>query len=878
MIASTGIRLLFLLSFGAAFAALLRWWLGQNRAAATSVAPFDLLEAVFLALVGAVILTGWAGVIWASLGLFSLTALALVLLPLAGIAWWFSRGASGAQCDGGGFFKSNLALLKQIAPDWTVWALGVLLVGCAVVYFRPHEYVLGSSDAGTYVNLSATLAQTGDFVVYDDWMTVLAEHAEVSLREQPAGWLTRRLQFVGWYIDDRDSTRLIPQFYLFHPVLLAVGTSLFGIRGGLLVTPIWGVLSIAAVFLLTRRLFGSLTALLAAALFAVTPPQIWFARYPTTEPLTLLLLFSGLLALQVLWDEARAGVSWGVFGGAAFGAAFLTRIDLPVIWLLLSGFLGIRWLWGGWSKGFTAFGVTLGIFSVHTVLSAVLISWPYVWNTYRGVFTVLRMGLPWIAVPVVAGGLGIVLGGIWLFRRRTHLPPLTVLPPSTLRYLRWAVIGVIVSLSVYAYFLRPRLVPIAYVSSWPAGVRFPVLDGQNWLRVGWYITPLGILLATLGACVLVYRESFYRLGVFLSVGLLTTLQYGYRMFNTPYHIYTMRRYVPVVLPMLMIYAAVLLVSVWRIRRRWIFPVLSTCLAAALFGGLIFQSRFVLPHRDFRGLTEQLAALNAKLAPDAIIIMPERPQSIFSDYFGVPLQFTFGHRVLTLRQDDEALVMPAVQAALDYAARHDLPVQLLAAEPLPAAVRRAVTLEAREMLTLTFSVLESTFFSYPSRIQPVYFGLDLYDVRGLAPDVSIHLPAAVDIDIGSLDTVFVLDGFYDKERTSDGLTMRWTSGAGELLFPLAPGPVNLEITAMGVRPPGVAAVEVVVYLDGERIGRFTPLLDRWETFVLSGMAISDQGMARLRLETVTFNPVAAQMSADDRDLGVLLDHIRIIPVE
>ncbi|MBN1261652.1 MAG: glycosyltransferase family 39 protein [Anaerolineae bacterium] len=877
MIASTGIRVLFLLGFGCTFAAMLRGWL-KSAPESSSAAPQDLLEAVFLALVGAVILTGWTGVVWASLGRFSLTALVLTLFPAAGLVWWLSRRASRSQPDKRGFFKRDLPLLKQIAPDWTVWALGVLLAGCVVVYFRPHEYVLGGSDAGTYVNLSATLAQTGDYVVHDDWLAVLAEHAEVSLREQPEGWLTRRLQFVGWYIDDHDSTRLVPQFYLFHPVLLAIGTSLGGIQGGLLVTPVWGVLGIAAIYLLTRRLFDAPTALLAAALFAVTPPQIWFSRYPTTEPLTLLLLFSGLLAFQVLWDEADAGRCWGLFGGAAFGAAFLTRIDLPVIWLLLVGFLVIRWLWGRWNAGFTAFSVTLGVFSVHTALSGVLISWPYVWNTYRGVFDFLRMGLPWILLPVVMGGLGVVLAGLWLFRRRERLGTWEILPPSKMRLLRWAVMAIILVLSGYAYFLRPRLTPIMYFSSWPAGVRFPVLDGQNWLRVGWYITPLGILLATLGVCLLFYRESLYRLGTFLSVGVLTTLQYGYRMFNTPYHIYTMRRYVPVVLPMLMIYAAVLLMAIWRFRRRWIFPVLSLCLTGSLFGGLVYQSRFVLPHRDFRGLAAQLALLENEFAPDAIIIMPERPQSIFSDYFGVPLRFTFGRRVLTLRQNDASQVAAAVQSTLAYATRHDLPVQLLAAEPLPEAVRRTVVLEPREMVTLTSTVLESTFFSYPSHIQPLYFGLDIYDVAGLAPDVDVVLPAKVDIDIGALDTGFVLDGFHDKERTADGATMRWTSEIGTLLFPLAPGSVTVEITAMGVRPPGIEIPEVAVYLDDVWIGQFTPVSERWQTYILDGVAVSDEGLARLQLETVTFNPVEANMSADDRDLGVLLDRIRILPRE
>ena len=73
-------------------------------------------------------------------------------------------------------------------------------------------------------------------------------------------------------------------------------------------TPLWGVLGIAAVYLAARKWFGAQVALLAATLLALTPTTIYFARYPTTEPLTLLLIFSGLLAFQTLYDDAQASV------------------------------------------------------------------------------------------------------------------------------------------------------------------------------------------------------------------------------------------------------------------------------------------------------------------------------------------------------------------------------------------------------------------------------------------------------------------------------------------------------------------------------------------------------------------------------------------
>ena len=217
--------------------------------------------------------------------------------------------------------------------------LGALLLTAALLYFRPHEYVLGGNDAGSYVNIASQIARTGDIVAVDEWTAFLSEYRDVTLREQPAYWLPRYLQFVGWYIDDANPARTVPQFFPFHPALLAVGAGLFGPAGALFVTPLWGVLDIAALYFLARRLFDKNVALVASTFLTVTATQVFFARYPTTEPLTMLLVFTALLAFQVIWDERDAPWVWGLLGGAALGAALLTRIDLPLV-------LGLFTLWG----------------------------------------------------------------------------------------------------------------------------------------------------------------------------------------------------------------------------------------------------------------------------------------------------------------------------------------------------------------------------------------------------------------------------------------------------------------------------------------------------------------------------------------------------
>ncbi len=846
--------ILFVISLLAASAAMLFIWAKPHVAPAAR--PIDWPEAIFLSIVGSVILVGTIGVVLALVGIFSLMLVAVISLIVVAALIGLAR---------------PLKKPKFEKPRWPELALIVLLLGCSIVYFRPHEYVLGSNDAGTYMNIGATVARTGQFVVHDDWLRFLSESSSITLRQQPSQLLTRQLQFVGWYIDDNDPTRLIPQFYPFHPILIAIGISIGGLYAGLLITPIWGVLSVAAVFFLSRRLFGANVGLLAATLLALTPTQIYFARYPTTEPLTLLLVFSGLYAFQVLWDEPSASAMWGFWGGAAFGAAFLTRIDLPVLLVLL--FLAIIWvrIRKRWSRSWSIFVLVLCLFLVGMVIDVIFINWPYFWNTYSSVLAVFSQRL---VGPVLAGSIALIAGtAALIFKRKQIVAAARKINYNTITHrLRWVMIVFVVGLSVYAYFIRPSVEPIRFATSWPGNVQFPILDGENWVRIGWYITPLGILLATLGLVPILRREPLERLGLFLAVGVLTTIQYVYNIFNTSYHIYAMRRYVPIVIPMLMIYAALAIVAVFRLRSRRLALPMSAGLTLMLIGGLIFQSRFVLPQRDFRGAVAQLTELNAQLKPEAIVMMNEPSESTLADNFGVPLQFVFGHDIATIRSQDDSAV-PFIDRLLVYATTQQRPVQLLTINPIAPLIREAFQLQPVGEFPITLSALLITYYDYPSVNQPAYYDFEIYDVIGRKiPSINT---SAITVDIGTMDTTFIRSGFYQKESLPNGVTARWTAGEAFVDLPLSSQTaITIEVTAETFRPVGTAESEATVWLDDQEIGRFVPS-DTWQTFSFAALPHPRSGVSTLRFVTATFNPSQLHMSADGRDLGFLIDRITAV---
>jgi hypothetical protein len=387
------------------------------------------------------------------------------------------------------------------------------------------------------------------------------------------------------------------------------------------------------------------------------------------------------------------------------------------------------------------------------------------------------------------------------------------------------------------------------------------------------LTPLGLLLATLGLAEILRRESFDRLGLFLAVGGLTIIQYVYNIFSTPYHIYAMRRYVPIVIPMLMIYAAVAIVAVARARKAWLGRLGGGSLTLVLVAGLVYQARFVLPQRDLRGAVEQLSNLNARLKSDAIVLISEPIESLLADTLGVPLRFVFGHDIATVRRDD-ASVLPFVERMMEYATEQSRPVQLIAVDPIAPAVRQALSLQPVEMFPMTLQMLMNTYYDYPAVIQTAYYGVEIYDVVGLRSSYTLDQSRPIEIDVGTFDTPFIRTGFYGKELLPGDATMRWTAGEATLDIPLpTEGPITVDVRAMIYRPEGVTAAPVAVWLDGEKVGEFTPG-ETWRIFSFPAQPRPIGGISALRFQTAAFNPASLGVNNDTRDLGFLIDRVTI----
>jgi hypothetical protein len=180
----------------------------------------------------------------------------------------------------------------------------------------------------------------------------------------------------------------------------------------------------------------------------------------------------------------------------------------------------------------------------------------------------------------------------------------------------------------------------------------------------------------------------------------------------------------------------------------------------------------------------------------------------------------------------------------------------------------------KIFSLQLKSLESNFWAYPRSYEKTAYPIEIYDVEGLQPGALKFFDDHT-IDIGGFDSPFIRNGFYGKETLQGYPTMRWTKEEALLDLPMdLEKDVEISLRAMAGYPPNVPIGEVTVFLDDRSIGRFSPTR-AWQVFSFSARSTPKNGLSSIKLSTSTFNPLKWKMSNDGRDLGFLLDWVKII---
>jgi hypothetical protein len=728
----------------------------------------------------------------------------------------------------------------------------IALSGSVIVSVPPSEYVLGGRDPGTYVNEGIQIAQRGSLVTNDALVaSVPARFRPLFFRDRGDAYYHSN-RFMGFFVLDPAAGTVVGQFPHLYPAWIAIAYGVNGLTGARWVSAFWAILGVVAVYFAGARMLDRPAAAAGAALLALHVLQVWYARYPNAELVFQALLFSGLLAY------VRAHVD-----GDAFFA--------PVAALLFV-------------LGFTAH--VTGALAIAAIVAV----------TVLGRFEGQRMRLSFL-IPLA---LGSALGVAYL---ATTLPPYFAVPLGFVRNLRagpmafsgvLAIAGIVLwrvaSRPAPAALLRawlPRLLAAivlllaAYALAWRSATGSLAGHDADSLRtvVRFYLFPLGLAAALVG-----FVLGATRFGVaapLLIVFAAFAFAFFYKIRIVPEHFWAGRRLLAVILPGSILLAGAAAFArldmkgrlAWIDRRpgRSIRVALGVLLIAVLGWQFARAMQPIRRHVEYAGLIPRLEKLAGMFRDDDLVLVEARNASDVH-VLALPLAYIYARNVLVLADVD-----PDKQAFREFMmwARTRYRRVFFIGGGGTEMLSRTMKVDVLTGERFQIPEYEAALNAYPRSVRAKEFDFGVYEFLPGSRD-----EAGFELDVGTGDDLYVRR-FHAKERQPSGLTYRWTRDVSYVSIPgAAPGHRRVTLwVGAGGRPASAPAAMIEVFLNDEPIGSAaigTDIATR-EFPIPAGLALvlsQSEDAAQLRIVSRTWSPRHLLAASDDRDLGVMLDRIRV----
>jgi Dolichyl-phosphate-mannose-protein mannosyltransferase len=374
------------------------------------------------------------------------------------------------------------------------------------------------------------------------------------------------------------------QFGNLLPGLLAVGGWLGGDRLLLRVNVLLGAAALLALYGLARQHAGRGWALVATAALGVSLPLLYFSRNPYSEPVTLLFLAGGLALLREAQRRDKT-LAYGL-AGLVLGSAVLARVDGLLFLLAVPMFASVALAAAPAERRRRVAGqvgaLLLGVVVPAGVAVANLVNLSPVYLDHLG--GEIRM--------VAAAGIAVTVLGVVAVAVAWRTTLLHGIAAATARWLPaagaaavlvLAAVGASRPLWYVGHTQHPDPSQLDYIAFLQKAQRLPIEPDRTYAEqtlawISWYWGPVTVALAVLGAAVGVYRLLqrgdlllVAPLGMFLS----TALAYLAVANAVPDQVNVMRRYLPVVIPGVLVAAAAALGLLARRSRA------ATAVAVAL---------------------------------------------------------------------------------------------------------------------------------------------------------------------------------------------------------------------------------------------------------------------------------------------------------
>ncbi len=505
----------------------------------------------------------------------------------------------------------------------------------------PSENLLGNHDQGMYLAAASHLETTGNHSMQTDWIgqapvdykRFLTKEISPSLKTESPDNSTHAGTQAGFYlIDDKGSSQYI-QFPPGYPTVLAIFWSLGGYSlvaySNIIICLICGLM-LAAVCL---KLIGRTGALATWLLFLFCPLTIWSANHLYAEPVLLLLW---LVALWALGFSEKHPLLAATLASLSIGAAFLVKIDALPLLVIPLGYALI-------CKGERLrFRVTFLILSI----AAYALASGFYLHYSKPYFEFTLSGL--LSTYFLLGAVGIItLVTVALTVKRIRLKLLAIIQANSqlLRYGLAIAMGLIL---IYFYFVRPQITEPHRVFADESGTAIESLREQTFYRLGWYLTPLGLALASAGLIAAFVKRIRPVQLAFMGIAALFLLYYSYDIHCTPYQPYAMRRLFPFVIPALC-FCIPFLIQTIPIRRYS--AITKTSLTVLITAALLFSFQQIswnlIVRENYKGLYAYLYTVSQELPENELILINGKGKACI---YAAPLRYIFGRECILVYPD------------------------------------------------------------------------------------------------------------------------------------------------------------------------------------------------------------------------------------
>jgi hypothetical protein len=660
-------------------------------------------------------------------GLVGALALAVVAVASLALAELGAHDGVTALAIGVAVAIAFVAVVVRRRRDWSVapwsWppavALALVLVVAAAQFFPGFPLAAKIRDPGVYVNHAVAIARQGS-VVLDD--PVFATGAEVVVDDGEARIVTdegdvawRKLPYRAFPTDPDDPEHLLPDFFHLWPASLATAYDLGGRTGLFNLTPLLALGAVALLFLATRRAFGLVAATVASVLLAVNELQVWQAKFPTAEALSEFLYTGALLALVVAlrtrWRPAAA------IAGGLVGVGFLARPEGIVVVGLAA--IGLALLWA------------VDRIDGRAVAFAIGLAPPLLFATYEAYgrgsrYAAAQEGLPSFAQAVA--------GAVLLFAAAVALRLLLARGPAVvdrvraldtermLRVIGYSLVGLFALFLAVAWF-RGRLFGANYRIN-KAGDRTRGYDELNLRRLAIFLTPVA-LVAAVGALAVGVRQRWDAARWLLVLpGLVIAPVLIWEPHIAPDLMWWGRRYLPMVVPTLLVLVGVAVGLLWERRgsaQTWVR--VGTAVVVLVLGAyMVRQSTDLWGHEEFGGSLDVIDQLDAVADGEDVAFVWYPGSTQVTNFAMTPFTW-LGLPGLTgsPRPTPEGLL--ALQRALG-----DRPVYLVSDgdEPPPGT---GSVLEAEAHIVTELGEFEHSYESRPRKNRPIPVDLTVWRLVG-----------------------------------------------------------------------------------------------------------------------------------------------------